>query len=74
MVDDEDYFLARAEEQFGLARAAGHEDAARAHYEIAGHYWDRAFNPTNSIAGSAGRLATAAILGTLIALALPPAG
>lgn len=44
-MEDRAYFLLRAETQVELARNAAHEKAAQAHYELAGHYWDRAFNP-----------------------------
>lgn len=44
-MEDKAYFLGRAETQIELARSASHEKAAQAHYELAGHYWDRAFNP-----------------------------
>jgi len=44
MRDDRAYFLARAEAQMALARRASCENAARAHYYLAGLYWDRAYN------------------------------
>ncbi|MDB5668870.1 MAG: hypothetical protein JWL74_1820 [Alphaproteobacteria bacterium] len=44
-MEDRSYFLNRAEMQVELARKAVHEKAAQAHYELAGYYWDRAFNP-----------------------------
>lgn len=44
-MNDEAYFLKRAETQVALARRASDENAARAHYHLAGLYWDRAFNP-----------------------------
>ena len=44
-MEDRAYFLRRAETQIALARSASHEKAAQAHYELAGHYWDRAYNP-----------------------------
>jgi len=44
-MEDKDYFLERAETQVELARQAACEKAAHAHYQLAGHYWDRAFNP-----------------------------
>jgi len=44
MSDDRAYFLARAEAQMALARRASCENAARAHYYLAGFYWDRAYN------------------------------
>lgn len=44
-MNDEAYFLQRAETQVALARCAADENAARAHYQLAGFYWDRAFNP-----------------------------
>jgi len=39
------YFLRRPETHIERARSAAHEKAAQAHYELAGHYWDRAYNP-----------------------------
>lgn len=42
--DDQSYFLTRAEAEVQLAHRAGDENAARAHYQLAGFYWDRAFN------------------------------
>ena len=45
MRDDRAYFLKRAEAQIEFARRAACEDAARAHYHLAGLYWDRAYNP-----------------------------
>ena len=46
MSDDERaYFRQRAEAEIAAARAAGHPDAARAHYRLAGYYLDLAFNP-----------------------------
>ena len=45
-MNDEAYFLKRAEAQVALAHRANHENAARAHYHLAGLYWDRAFNPS----------------------------
>ena len=44
-MEDKSYFLQRAETQVELARQANCEKAAQAHYQLAGHYWDRAFNP-----------------------------
>ena len=44
-MEDRAYFLNRAETQVELARKAAHEKAAQAHYQLAGYYWDRAFNP-----------------------------
>ena len=46
MKDDRAYFLTRAEAQIAFARQAANEEAARAHYHLAGLYWDRAFNPS----------------------------
>ena len=45
MKDDRAYFLKRAEAQIEFARQAANEEAARAHYHLAGLYWDRAYNP-----------------------------
>ena len=42
--EDQAYFLRRAEAEVALAHRSADENAARAHYELAGHYWDRAFN------------------------------
>ena len=39
---DADYYESRAEAELHRARNAGHPDAARAHYLIAGVYLDRA--------------------------------
>ena len=44
-MEDQAYFLKRAEMQVELARQAACEKAAQAHYQLAGYYWDRAFNP-----------------------------
>lgn len=44
-MEERAYFLERAETQVELARRAANEKAAQAHYELAGYYWDRAFNP-----------------------------
>ena len=49
MTDDHAYFLERAEAQVAFAREAACEEAARAHYHLAGLYWDRAFNPTMQV-------------------------
>lgn len=46
--DDDSYFLLRAEDQMKLARRATCEKAARAHYYLAGFYWDRVFNKAAS--------------------------
>lgn len=45
VMNDQAYFLKRAEAQVALAHRASDENAARAHYHLAGLYWDRAFNP-----------------------------
>jgi hypothetical protein len=45
MRDDRTYFMKRAEAQVEFARAAACENAARAHFHLAGLYWDRAYNP-----------------------------
>jgi hypothetical protein len=39
------YFRARAEQEIAAAQTAGHPDAVRAHYQLAGYYLDLAFNP-----------------------------
>jgi hypothetical protein len=44
-MNERTYFLRRAETQVALAHQAADKKAARAHYELAGFYWDRAFNP-----------------------------
>ena len=46
--DDRDYFRERAEAELEAAVKAGHPDAARAHYLLAGFYLDRAYNPSAS--------------------------
>lgn len=43
--DEMDYFRGRAEAELAMARSAGHPDAARAHFHLAGLYLDRAYNP-----------------------------
>ena len=43
--DERSYFEERAEAELEAAKKAGHPDAARAHYHLAGYYLDRAFNP-----------------------------
>ena len=46
MSDDERlYFRERAEAEIQAAQAAGHPDAARAHYLMAGYYLDLTYNP-----------------------------
>ena len=46
MSDDERcYFHDRAEAEIEAARLAGHPDAARAHFVLAGYYLDLAHNP-----------------------------
>ena len=39
------YFRDRAEDELKAGEAATHPSAARAHYLIAGYYFDLAFNP-----------------------------
>lgn len=39
--DDQNYFEQRAEAEIGLAQAATHAEAVRAHYEMASAYLDR---------------------------------
>jgi hypothetical protein len=58
MRDDRAYFLARAEAQMALAQRASCENAARAHYYLAGFYWDRAFGGT--VAAATGQVARSA--------------
>ena len=43
--DERAYFRQRAEAEIEAAQAAGHPDAARAHYRLAGYYLDLAHNP-----------------------------
>ena len=46
MSDDERlYFRERAEAEIRAAQAAGHPEAARAHYVLAGYYLDLSYNP-----------------------------
>jgi hypothetical protein len=58
MRDDSDYFLKRAEAQMALATRAACENAARAHYYLAGFYWDRAFNNPAAAQRDSGYAAT----------------
>ena len=45
MLDDERlYFRERAEAEIQAAQAAGHPEAARAHYVLAGYYLDLSYN------------------------------
>ena len=44
--DDRDYFRERAEIELEAAMKAGHPEAARAHYLLAGYYLDLAYNPS----------------------------
>ena len=45
MSDDERlYFRERAEAEIRAAQAAGHPEAARAHYVLAGYYLDLSYN------------------------------
>ena len=39
--NDRYYYLGRAEEELELAQSAGHELAGRAHFLLAGYYFDR---------------------------------
>ena len=41
--DDQPYYLGRAEEELELAQSAAHEAAGRAHFLLAGYYFDRAY-------------------------------
>jgi hypothetical protein len=52
MRDDRAYFLKRAEAQMALAQRAACENAARAHYYLAGFYWDRAYGGASASAAS----------------------
>ena len=47
--DERAYFRQRAEAEIEAAQAAGHPDAARAHYLLAGYYLDLAYNPVASL-------------------------
>ena len=58
--DDRTYFLKRAEAQMALARRAVCENAARAHYHLAGFYWDRAYNQSPATPRESGSLLTPA--------------
>ena len=54
MSDDERlYFRERAEVEIRAAQAAGHPEAARAHYVLAGYYLDLSYNPDRSSPASA---------------------
>ena len=46
--EDRSYFRERAEAEIGPAEAAGHPQAARAHYLLAGYYLDLSYNPATS--------------------------
>ena len=46
--EERSYFRERAEAEIRAAQAAGHPDAARAHYLLAGYYLDLTFNPEAS--------------------------
>lgn len=43
--DPRTYFRSRAEHELAAGQAADHPQAARAHFLLAGYYFDRAFNP-----------------------------
>jgi hypothetical protein len=43
--DERLYFRERAEAEIRAAQAAGHPEAARAHYVLAGYYLDLSYNP-----------------------------
>lgn len=53
--NDRTYFLRRAETELNLARAATHEKAARAHFLIAGAYFDRVYAAEGSDSGAGGQ-------------------
>lgn len=42
--DDRSYYQSRAEAELGRAQQAGHPGAAKAHYDLAGFYFDRVHN------------------------------
>lgn len=67
MVEQSDYFLERAEQQLSLARAASDDRVAQAHFELAGRYWDRAFNPAEAAAGVGAIGLSVALIGQVIA-------
>jgi hypothetical protein len=45
MSDDQDYYLARAEQELELAQQSDHPEAVRVHYVLAGYYLDRVYGP-----------------------------
>ena len=45
----EDYFYVRAEAELELAQRAEHPAAVKAHYELAGYYLDRSYNPQSEV-------------------------
>jgi len=47
--DERSYFQVRAEQEIRAAQSAGHPDAARAHYVLAGYYLDLAHNPEGGV-------------------------
>ena len=61
MRDDSAYFLKRAEAQMALATRAACGNAARAHYFLAGLYWDRAFNKADAPARESAYSASSAL-------------
>ena len=52
---DREYFRFRAEAEIEAAQRARHPAAARAHYLIAGHYLDLAYNQSASVRSNFGR-------------------
>lgn len=52
--EDRNYFLHRAETELAFARRATHEKAARAHFLIAGVYFDRFYGSAAAGPGAAG--------------------
>ena len=47
--EERDYFRERAEAEIKAAQAAGHPEAAKAHYVLAGYYLDLGHNPAASL-------------------------
>ena len=47
--EERSYFRERAEAEIRAAQSAGHPEAAKAHYVLAGYYLDLSYNPTASL-------------------------
>jgi hypothetical protein len=54
MSDDQDYYLARAEQELELAQQSEQPDAVRIHYLLAGYYLDRVYGE-ETVADAAGK-------------------